>query len=42
MLESITENPDSLDSTEVAASVTVLVTITDEVGGNRTVSGQYK
>ena len=36
-LEIITENPDVLGSVEVAASVTVLLTTTEEVGGNRTV-----
>ena len=33
----ITENPDDLGSIEVAAAVTVLLTTTEEVEGNRTV-----
>ena len=36
-LELITENPDDLGSVEVAASVTVLLTTTEDVGGNITV-----
>ena len=36
-LEALTEDADSLGTIEVAASVTVLITTTDDVGGNITV-----